>query len=199
MALAAVAIIGIRHLPLAASRKRYIRLARRWKGVSSLFSCRTRVRSWHFATQEQHSVAFGLRTKPHEAAHLHHAARRRGGMAACGACNFLPHLLRNRVDASRAIGLPWPNPAASNESRASLRWLARPSSKLSKPTGSPSPMRFMHTSPANSIRPGRHSSATCPAQCPGVRMTSMPPAMGSIFPSVKGWSMATGSSRSSGW
>jgi len=36
------------------------------------------------------------------------------------------------------------------------------------PTGSPRPMMFMHTSPANSIRPGRHSSATCPAQCPGV-------------------------------
>jgi len=35
--LAAVAIIGIRHLPLAASRKRYIRLARRRKGASSFF------------------------------------------------------------------------------------------------------------------------------------------------------------------
>src|SRR5512133_287786 len=34
-ALAAVAIIGIRHFPLAASRKRYIRLARRRKGASS--------------------------------------------------------------------------------------------------------------------------------------------------------------------
>jgi len=30
-------------------------------------------------------------------------------------------------------------------------------------------------------------------------MTSMPPAMGSISPAVKGWSMATASSRSSGW
>jgi hypothetical protein len=37
MALAAVAIIGIRHLPLAAARKRYIRLARRRKGASSFF------------------------------------------------------------------------------------------------------------------------------------------------------------------
>src|SRR5438132_898275 len=35
--LAAVAIIGIRHLPLAAPRKRYIRLARRRKGASSFF------------------------------------------------------------------------------------------------------------------------------------------------------------------
>ena len=60
------------------------------------------------------------------------------------------------------------NPAASNERLATLRWLARPSFKLSKPMGSPRPMMFMHTSPANSIRPGRHSSATCPAQCPGV-------------------------------
>src|SRR5262249_60705107 len=34
---AAVAIIGIRHLPLAAPRKRYIRRARRRKGASSLF------------------------------------------------------------------------------------------------------------------------------------------------------------------
>src|SRR5262249_7374529 len=34
----AVATIGIRHLPLAASRKRYIRLARRRKGAS-FFSC----------------------------------------------------------------------------------------------------------------------------------------------------------------
>src|SRR5215469_7444646 len=34
---AAVAIIGIRHLPLAAPRKRYIRLARRRKRASSLF------------------------------------------------------------------------------------------------------------------------------------------------------------------
>jgi len=35
--LAAVAIIGIRHFPLAAPRKRYIRLARRRKGASSFF------------------------------------------------------------------------------------------------------------------------------------------------------------------
>jgi hypothetical protein len=35
--LAAVATIGIRHLPLAAPRKRYIRLARRRKGASSFF------------------------------------------------------------------------------------------------------------------------------------------------------------------
>src|SRR5262249_62245219 len=34
---AAVAIIGIRHLPLAAPKKRYIRRARRRKGASSLF------------------------------------------------------------------------------------------------------------------------------------------------------------------
>jgi hypothetical protein len=71
---------------------------------------------------------------------------------------FSPRLSRKSIDASRAIGLPWPNPAAS---------LERPSSKLSKPTGSPSPMRLMHTSPATSFRPGRHSSATCSAQCPG--------------------------------
>lgn len=109
----------------------------------------------------------------------------------------LPHLLRNCADAPRAIGLPWPNPAASNEKPASLHWLARPSSKFSKPTGSARPMRFMHTSPANSMLPGRHSSATCPAQRPGTCMTSMPPAMGSICPSVKGWSMATDSNRSS--
>src|SRR6476620_7667911 len=35
--LAAVATIGIRHLPLAAPRKRYIRLARRRKGASAFF------------------------------------------------------------------------------------------------------------------------------------------------------------------
>jgi hypothetical protein len=79
----------------------------------------------------------------------------------------VPHLSPNRVDASRAIGAPWPNPTASNERLASLRWLARPSFKFSKPMGSPRPMTFMHTSPANSMRPGRHNSATCPAQCPG--------------------------------
>src|SRR6478752_8240749 len=45
--LAAVATIGIRHFPMAAPRKRYIRLARGRKGASSFFSCRTRVRSWH--------------------------------------------------------------------------------------------------------------------------------------------------------
>jgi hypothetical protein len=50
-----------------------------------------------------------------------------------------PILLRNCTDASRAIGLPWPNLTASNERPASLRWLARPSSKFSKPTGSPRP------------------------------------------------------------
>jgi site-specific recombinase XerD len=33
----------------------------------------------------------------------------------------VPHLLRKRVDASRAIGTPWPNPAASNE----LYWAHR--------------------------------------------------------------------------
>src|SRR5262249_44060618 len=48
----AVATIGIRHLPLAASRKRYIRLARRRKGAA-FFSCRTRVRSWHLADMER--------------------------------------------------------------------------------------------------------------------------------------------------
>src|SRR5215472_9849221 len=82
--------------------------------------------------------------------------------------DFLPHLLQKRVDAPLIIGLPWPNPAASNDRLVSLRWLSRPSSKFSKPTGSPRPMRFVATSPENSIRPGRHSSATCPAQCPGV-------------------------------
>jgi len=50
MALAAVAIIGVRHLPLAASRKRYIRLVRRRKGASSFFlphkSPRPTRRSW---------------------------------------------------------------------------------------------------------------------------------------------------------
>ena len=45
-----------------------------------------------------------------------------------------------------------------------MRWLARPSSKLSKPTGSP---RFMQTSAANRMHPGGDSSATCPARCPG--------------------------------
>src|SRR5215470_18539826 len=85
----------------------------------------------------------------------------------CQAGDLLHHLLRKREDASRAIGSPWPNPAASNERPASFLWLARPSSKLSKPTGSPRPMTFMHTSPAKSIRPECHSSATCPAQCPG--------------------------------
>jgi hypothetical protein len=35
--LAAVATVGIRHLPLAAASKRYIRLARRRKGASSFF------------------------------------------------------------------------------------------------------------------------------------------------------------------
>jgi len=43
-----------------------------------------------------------------------------------------PHLSRNRVDASRAIGAPWPNPAASNERLASLRWLARCCASLAK-------------------------------------------------------------------
>src|SRR5437588_11099837 len=56
--LAAVAIIGIRHFPLAAPRKRYIRLARRRKGASS-FSCRTRVRSW----QNVAKVVLHLRSK----------------------------------------------------------------------------------------------------------------------------------------
>ena len=43
--LAAVARLGIRHLPLAASRKRYIGLRAGGRG-HHLFSCRTRVRSW---------------------------------------------------------------------------------------------------------------------------------------------------------
>src|SRR5262249_51654505 len=54
---AAVAIIGIRHLPLAAPRKRYIRPARRRKGASSFFlaaqesasgrfCCKSRRRGW---------------------------------------------------------------------------------------------------------------------------------------------------------
>lgn len=41
--------------------------------------------------------------------------------------DYLPHLSRKRADASRAIGVPWPNPAAANERLATLRWLARPS------------------------------------------------------------------------
>src|ERR1700722_18418663 len=47
--------------------------------------------------------------------------------------DFLHHLLRNRADASRTIGRHGRKPAASNERLASLRWLARPSSKFSKP------------------------------------------------------------------
>ena len=71
----------------------------------------------------------------------------------CQAGDLLHHLLRKREDASRAIGSPWPNPAVSNERPATFLWLARPSSKLSKPIGSPRPMMFMQTSPANSISP----------------------------------------------
>ena len=85
----------------------------------------------------------------------------------CTSSRCLAYILRKRVDASRSRGFPWPNPAASNERLASLCWLIRPSSEFSKPTGSPRPMMFVHTSAANSIRPGCRSSATCPAQCPG--------------------------------
>jgi hypothetical protein len=56
-------------------------------------------------------------------------------------------VLRKHVDTSRAIHSPWPNPTASKERPATLRWLARPSSRLSNPTGSPRPMMFMHSRP----------------------------------------------------
>src|SRR5215472_13771113 len=71
----------------------------------------------------------------------------------CQAGDLLHHLLRKREDASRAIGLPWPNPAASNEKLASSRWLTRPSSKFSKPTGSPRPIMFVHTSAGKPFDP----------------------------------------------